>query len=67
MSEVGGGAALKADLADEPAMARALLRLNNPVERAQWSEKSLRNAERFQTTKMIGEYIALYRRLGVEA
>jgi glycosyltransferase involved in cell wall biosynthesis len=67
MSEAGGEAALRANVADEPAMARAVLRLNNPVERAQWSEKSLRNAERFQAEKMISEYIALYRALGAEA
>jgi glycosyltransferase involved in cell wall biosynthesis len=57
-------AALTADIEDEPAMARHLLRLTDPDERARWSEKSLRNAQRFSADKMIGEYIALYRALG---
>jgi glycosyltransferase involved in cell wall biosynthesis len=66
MSEAGGEAALMADVTDEPAMARALLRLTDPAERARWSEKSLRNAERFKTEKMMSEYIALYRALGAQ-
>jgi glycosyltransferase involved in cell wall biosynthesis len=64
MSEVGGAAALTADVEDEPAFAQALLRLTDPGERARWSEKSLRNAERFQATEMIARYLALYRSLG---
>jgi len=64
MSEVGGEAALTADVDDEAAFARALLRLTDPSERARWSEKSLRNAERFQATEMIARYLALYRSLG---
>jgi glycosyltransferase involved in cell wall biosynthesis len=66
MSEVGGDAALTADVDDEAAMARALLRLTDPNERARWSEKSLRNAERFQATEMIARYVALYRSLGAK-
>ena len=66
MSEVGGEAALTADVEDEAAMARALLRLTIPEERARWSEKSLRNAERFRAEDMIARYIELYRSLGAE-
>ena len=54
------------DVADENAMARAILRLTEPTERARWSEKSLRNAERFQVSEMIARYVALYRSLGVK-
>jgi glycosyltransferase involved in cell wall biosynthesis len=64
MSEVGGEAALTAEVEDEPAMARALLQLTDPAERARWSEKSLRNAERFRAEEMIADYIELYRSLG---
>ncbi len=64
MSEVGGEAALTADVSDEATMAQSLLRLIDPAERARWSEKSLRNAERFHAEKMIGHYIELYRTLG---
>jgi len=66
MSDVGGDAALTGDVADENAMARAILRLTDPTERARWSEKSLRNAERFQVSEMIARYVALYRSLGVK-
>jgi glycosyltransferase involved in cell wall biosynthesis len=44
MSEVGGAAALTADIEDEAAFAGALLRLADPAERARWSEK--KSAER---------------------
>ncbi len=64
MSEVGGDAALTAGVEDEPAMARALLELTDPTERARWSEKSLHNAERFRAEEMIAHYIKLYRSLG---
>lgn len=64
MSEVGGDAALTADVEDESVMARLLLRLTDPAERAGWSEKSLRNAERFHAEKMIAQYVELYRELG---
>ena len=66
MSEVGGDAALTADVDDEPAMARALMRLTDPAERARWSEKSLINAERFRAEEMIARYIELYRSLGAQ-
>jgi glycosyltransferase involved in cell wall biosynthesis len=64
MSEVGGAAALTADVEDEAAFARALLRLTDPAERARWSARSLQNAERFRVEQMIGQYLALYRSLG---
>ncbi len=64
MSEVGGEGALTAEVEDEPAMARALLELTEPAVRARWSEKSLRNAERFRAEEMIAHYIELYRALG---
>jgi len=66
MSEVGGDAALTAELEDEPAMARAVLRLLDPAERARWSAKGLQNVERFTAEKMIAQYIALYRSLGAQ-
>ncbi len=66
MSEVGGDAALTSEVDDEPAMARALLQLTDPAERARWSEKSLHNAERFRAEKMIAHYIELYRALGAQ-
>ena len=45
-------------------MANALLRMTDPAERALWSAKGLRNAERFRAEKMIERYIDLYRALG---
>ncbi|MEO5754468.1 MAG: glycosyltransferase family 1 protein [Chthoniobacterales bacterium] len=66
MSDVGGEAALMSKVDDEPAMARSLLRLTDPVERASWSEKSLRNADRFRAEAMIAQYIELYRSLGAQ-
>jgi glycosyltransferase involved in cell wall biosynthesis len=66
MSDVGGDAALTADVEDEAGMARALLRLTDPAERARWSEKSLRNAERFRAEEMIAHYVELYHTLGAQ-
>jgi glycosyltransferase involved in cell wall biosynthesis len=63
MAEVGGEAALTAEVEDDPGMARALLQLTDPAERARWSGKSLRNAERFRAEEMIANYIELYRSL----
>jgi glycosyltransferase involved in cell wall biosynthesis len=65
MSDIGGDAALSAPIEDEAAMARALLRLTDPAERARWSEKSLRNAQRFVAADPIAQYIALYHSLGL--
>ena len=65
MSEVAGEAAITAEVEDEPAMAEALLRLTNPIEHARWSEKGLRNVERFTAEEMISHYVELYRSLGL--
>lgn len=64
MPETAGPAGLFHDLTDETGFAADILRLNDPAERAVWSEKSLRNAERFSTAKMISRYIDIYRSLG---
>ena len=63
MAEVAGDAGLIHSLDDEEAFAADIVRLSDPAERAKWSEKSLRNAERFSTERMIAEYIAAYRRV----
>lgn len=64
MPETAGDAGLFHDVTDEAGFADDILRLNDPAERAVWSEKSLRNAERFSTAKMISGYIDIYRSLG---
>ena len=51
-------------LKTKPAFAKSILRLTDPAERASWSEKSLRNAERFSAEVMIAKYVELYRSLG---
>jgi len=67
MIEVAGEAALAHPVEDEAGFAADLLRLTNPEERARWSAKALENAKRFSTARMISEYVALYRSLGVAA
>jgi len=67
MKEVAGAAALAHPIEDEAAFAADLLRLTDPVERAQWSAKALENAQRFSTARMISEYAELYRSLGAAA
>ncbi|MFL6569467.1 MAG: glycosyltransferase family 4 protein, partial [Chthoniobacterales bacterium] len=64
LPEVAGEAGLFHPVEDEHAFAADILRLNDPAEHARWSAKSLRNAEQFSTTRMIGEYIDLYRSIG---
>jgi len=64
LPEVAGEAGLFHEVEDERGFADDLLRLLPPGERGPWSEKSLRNAERFSTEKMIGQYIDIYRQLG---
>lgn len=64
MSEVAGEAGLTSEVEDEAAMARSLLSLTDPTERARWSEKSLQNVRRFDAEEMVAHYIALYRALG---
>ena len=63
MLEVAGDAGLVRDIDDEPGFASDILRLLDPVERQRWSEKSLRNAEKFTAETMIARYIGLYREL----
>ena len=66
MPETAGDAGLFHDVADEAGFADDLLRLHDPVERARWSEKGLRNVERFSTQKMISRYVDVYRSMGAE-
>ena len=61
LPEAAGDAGLFHAVEDEAGFAADLLRLNDPGERAPWSEKSLRNAERFSTQKMISRYVDIYR------
>jgi glycosyltransferase involved in cell wall biosynthesis len=64
LPEVAGDAGLYHDVDHEEAFARDLLKLLDPTERARWSEKSLRNAQRFSRQKMIEQYIEIYRGFG---
>jgi glycosyltransferase involved in cell wall biosynthesis len=64
LPEAAGDAGLFHDVSDEKGFAEDLLQLADPVRRAQWSEKSLRNASRFSTDEMIAHYIDIYRNLG---
>lgn len=66
LPEAAGEAGLFHDLGDEEGFAADLIRLTDPGERAGWSEKSLRNAEKFSTEKMIAHYINIYRSLGAK-
>jgi glycosyltransferase involved in cell wall biosynthesis len=64
LPEVAGEAGLLHPVEDEAGFAADLLRLTDADERFRWSEKSLVNAARFSTPRMINEYVAIYRRLG---
>ncbi len=64
MPEVAGDAGLLHAIEDEDAFASDILRLAESAERERWSARSLRNAERFSTERMIAEYVAIYRNLG---
>jgi glycosyltransferase involved in cell wall biosynthesis len=66
LPETAGDAGLFHDVDDEEGFASDLLRLTDPTQRARWSEKSLRNAERFSSEKMIAQYIDIYRSLGAK-
>ena len=66
LPEAAGDAGLFHDPDDEAGFAADLLRLRDPVQRAIWSEKSLRNAERFSTGRMVSQYIDIYRSLGAQ-
>jgi len=66
LPEAAGDAGLFHDADDEAGFAADLLRLSDPGQRAIWSEKSLRNAERFSTSRMVSQYIDIYRNLGTQ-
>ena len=66
LPEAAGDAGLYHDPDDEAGFVADLLRLRDPAWRAIWSEKSLHNAQRFSTTRMVSQYIAIYRSLGVQ-
>jgi glycosyltransferase involved in cell wall biosynthesis len=66
LPEAAGDAGLFHDVDDEDGFASDLLRLIEPVERSKWSDKSLRNAERFSSEKMIAQYLDIYRSLGAK-
>ncbi len=66
LPEAAGDAGLFHDVDDEPGFAADLLRLSNPAQRTIWSEKSLRNAERFSASRMVSQYIDIYRSLGAQ-
>ena len=66
LPEAAGDAGLFHDPDDEAGFAADLLRLRDPTQRAIWSEKSLRNAERFSTKQMVSHYIDIYRNLGAQ-
>jgi len=64
LRDVAGDGALFHSVEDEAGFAADVMRLTSPGERQSWSEKSLRNAQRFSTTKMIDEYTQLYNEIG---
>lgn len=66
LPEAASDAGLFHDADDEEGFASNLLRLTDPQQRAGWSERSLHNAERFSSEKMIAQYIDLYRTLGAK-
>lgn len=66
LPEAAGDAGLYHAVDDEKSLAADVLRFTNPFERERWSEKSLRNAARFSTDKMIAQYIDIYRQLGAK-
>jgi glycosyltransferase involved in cell wall biosynthesis len=66
LPEAAGDAGLFHDPNDEAGFAADLLRLSDPKQRAIWSEKSLRNAERFSTSRMVSQYVDIYRNLGAQ-
>jgi glycosyltransferase involved in cell wall biosynthesis len=66
LPEVAGEAGLIHPVEQEEQFAAEILRLANPEERTLWSAKSLRNAERFSTDKMIAEYVSAYQRTGAK-
>ncbi|HEV3244167.1 MAG TPA: glycosyltransferase family 1 protein [Chthoniobacterales bacterium] len=66
LPEAAGDAGFFHDPNDEAGFAADLLWLSDPKRRAIWSEKSLRNAERFSTSRMVSQYVDIYRNLGAQ-
>ncbi len=66
LAEVAGDAGLIHPVEDEEGFAAEIIRLTDPEERALWSARSLRNAERFSTDQMIAEYISVYHGTGAQ-
>jgi glycosyltransferase involved in cell wall biosynthesis len=66
LPEVAGNAGLIHPVAEEERFAAEIIRLTDPQERALWSARSLRNAARFSTDKMIAEYISAYQQTGAK-
>lgn len=66
LPEAAGDAGLFHDPDDEAGFAADVLCLADSATRAIWSEKSLRNAERFSTEQMVSQYIDIYRNLGAK-
>ncbi len=64
LPEVAGDAGLIHPVEDEESFAADIIRLADPEVRAAWSAKSLRNAQRFSTERMIAEFISAYRSSG---
>ncbi|HEV2840273.1 MAG TPA: glycosyltransferase family 1 protein [Chthoniobacterales bacterium] len=64
LPEVAGDAGLIHPVEDEESFAAGIIRLTDPEERARWSAKSLRNAQRFSTERMIAEYLSAYQNSG---
>ncbi|HWM24997.1 MAG TPA: glycosyltransferase family 1 protein [Chthoniobacterales bacterium] len=64
LPEVAGDAGLIHPVEKEESFAAEIIRLTDPEERAKWSAKSLRNAQRFSPERMIAEYISAYRSSG---
>jgi glycosyltransferase involved in cell wall biosynthesis len=64
LPEVAGDAGLIHPVENEELFAADIIRLADPEERARWSAKSLRNAQRFSTERMIAEYISAYQNSG---
>ena len=48
---------------DEAGFAADILLLADPAQREPWSARSLENARRFSSTRMISEYLDVYRTL----
>jgi glycosyltransferase involved in cell wall biosynthesis len=66
LPEVASEAGLIHPAEDEEAFAAEIIRLTDPEDRARWSEKSLRNAQRFSIEKMTAEFISVYHRSGAK-